>query len=62
MIEDPARETNWSKWRPAAEARFEKHPHLPTHFDVRAIRYQRKGDQPRILLTFSSTRKQYSSE
>jgi Transposase DDE domain len=28
-----------------------KHPHLPTHFDVRAIRYQRKGYPPRTLLT-----------
>lgn len=28
-----------------------QHPHLPTHFDVRAIRYQRKGYPPRTLLT-----------
>lgn len=28
-----------------------KNPSLPTHFDVRAIRYQRKGYPPRILLT-----------
>lgn len=34
----------------SAEAR-RKHPHLPTHFDVRAIRYQRKGYPPRTLLT-----------
>jgi len=34
----------------SSEAR-KKHPHLPTHFDVRAIRYQRKGYPPRTLLT-----------
>lgn len=34
----------------SGEAR-KKHPTLPTHFDVRAIRYQRKGYPPRILLT-----------
>lgn len=34
----------------SGEAR-QKHPHLPTYFDVRAIRYQRKGYPPRILLT-----------
>jgi len=34
----------------SSEAR-RKHPHLPTHFDVRAIRYQRKGYPPRTLLT-----------
>lgn len=28
-----------------------KDPSLPTHFDARAIRYQRKGYQPQILLT-----------
>ena len=28
-----------------------KHPSLPTHYDVRAIRYQRKGFKPQILLT-----------
>lgn len=28
-----------------------KHRHLPQHFDVRAIRYQRKGYPPRTLLT-----------
>lgn len=28
-----------------------KNPNLPTHFDVRAIRYQRKGYPPRTLLT-----------
>jgi hypothetical protein len=28
-----------------------KDPSLPTHFDVRAIRYQRKGFKPQLLLT-----------
>lgn len=32
------------------EAR-KKDPSLPTHFDARAIRYQRKGYQPQLLLT-----------
>src|SRR5207302_531962 len=41
-----------------SEAR-RKHPHLPTHFDVRAIRYQRKGYPPRILLTSLVDAKQY---
>lgn len=34
----------------STEAR-RKDPTLPTHFDVRAIRYQRKGFQPQLLLT-----------
>jgi hypothetical protein len=34
----------------SSEAR-RKDPSLPTHFDARAIRYQRKGFQPQILLT-----------
>lgn len=36
-----------------------KHPHLPTHFDVRAIRYQRKGYPPRFLLTSLLDAKRY---
>lgn len=28
-----------------------KNPTLPTHFDVRAVRYQRKGFRPQLLLT-----------
>ena len=32
------------------EAR-KKDPTLPTHFDARAVRYQRKGYQPQLLLT-----------
>jgi hypothetical protein len=42
----------------SAEAR-RKHPHLPTHFDVRAIRYQRKGYPPRTLLTSLVDAKRY---
>ena len=34
----------------SSEAR-RKDPALPTHFDVRAIRYQRKGFRPQVLLT-----------
>lgn len=34
----------------SSEAR-RKDPSLPTHFDARAIRYQRKGFQPQVLLT-----------
>jgi Transposase DDE domain len=28
-----------------------KHPSLPTHFDARVIRYQRKGYRPQVLIT-----------
>jgi hypothetical protein len=45
----------------SAEAR-RKHPHLPTRFDVRAIRYQRKGYQPRTLLTSLVDAKQYPAD
>jgi hypothetical protein len=34
----------------SSEAR-RKNPSLPTHFDARAIRYQRKGFQPQLLVT-----------
>jgi hypothetical protein len=34
----------------SGEAR-RKNPSLPTHFDARAIRYQRKGFRPQLLLT-----------
>lgn len=34
----------------SSEAR-RKNPSLPTHFDARAIRYQRKGYKPQLLLT-----------
>jgi hypothetical protein len=38
------------EFKVSAEAR-RKDPTLPTHFDARAIRYQRKGFQPQLLLT-----------
>lgn len=38
------------EFKVSAEAR-RKDPSLPTHFDARAIRYQRKGFQPQLLLT-----------
>lgn len=34
-----------------SSAARKKNPSLPTHFDARAITYQRKGHQPQILLT-----------
>lgn len=34
-----------------SDAARAKDPSLPTHFDARAIRYQRKGYQPQLLLT-----------
>ena len=40
------------------EAR-KKDPSLPTHFDARAIRYQRKGYRPQILLTSLVDEKKY---
>jgi hypothetical protein len=43
------------------EAR-KKDPTLPTHFDVRAIRYQRKGYQPQLLLTSLVDEKQYPAD
>jgi hypothetical protein len=42
----------------SSEAR-RKHPSLPTHFDARAIRYQRKGYPPQILLTSLVDEKRY---
>lgn len=36
-----------------------KDPSLPTHFDVRAIRYQRKGYAPQVLLTSLVDAKRY---
>ena len=35
---------------------------LPTHFDVRAVRYQRKGFQPQILLTSLLDEKRYPAD
>lgn len=45
----------------SSEAR-RKNPHLPTHYDVRAIRYQRKGYPPRTLLTSLVDAKRYPAE
>jgi hypothetical protein len=45
----------------SSEAR-NKDPSLPTHFDVRAIRYQRKGFQPHVLLTSLLDEKQYPAD
>jgi hypothetical protein len=42
----------------SSEAR-RKNPSLPTHFDARAIRYQRKGFQPQLLLTSLVDEKRY---
>ena len=39
-----------------------KDPTLPTHFDVRAIRYQRKGYQPQLLLTSLVDATQYAAD
>ena len=58
VIEDLGKGDQLVEMETSAEAR-RKHPHLPTHFDVRAIRYQRKGYQPRILLTSLVDAKQY---
>jgi hypothetical protein len=38
------------EFKVSSEAR-QKDPSLPTHFDARAIRYQRKGYRPQLLLT-----------
>lgn len=43
------------------EAR-KKNRDLPTHFDVRAVRYQRKGFQPQILLTSLLDEKRYPAD
>lgn len=42
----------------SSEAR-QKDPSLPTHFDARAIRYQRKGFRPQLLLTSLVDDKRY---
>ena len=39
-----------------------KDPSLPTHFDVRAIRYQRKGFRPQLLLTSLVDSEQYPAD
>jgi hypothetical protein len=50
MIESLGKGDQLVEMEVSSEAR-RKHPHLPTHFDVRAIRYRRKGYPPRTLLT-----------
>lgn len=45
----------------SAEAR-RKDPSLPTHFDARAIRYQRKGFKPQLLLTSLVDDKAYPAD
>jgi len=39
-----------------------KDPSLPTHFDARAIRYQRKGYPPQLLLTSLVDEKRYPAD
>lgn len=39
-----------------------KHVSLPTHFDARAIRYQRKGYRPQLLLTSLVDENQYPAD
>lgn len=58
VIEDLGKDDQLVEMALSAPAR-QKHPHLPTHFDVRAIRYQRKGYPPRILLTSLLDAKRY---
>lgn len=45
----------------SSEAR-KKNPSLPTHFDARAIRYQRKGFRPQLLLTSLVDEKLYPAK
>lgn len=45
----------------SSEAR-KKHPSLPTHFDARAVRYQRKGYRPQLLLTSLVDEKKYPAD
>ncbi|MBA3540037.1 MAG: IS4 family transposase, partial [Deltaproteobacteria bacterium] len=45
----------------SSEAR-RKNPSLPTHFDARAIRYQRKGFRPELLLTSLLDEKRYPAD
>ena len=58
VIEDLGKDDQLVEMEVCSEAR-RKHLHLPTHFDVRAIRYQRKGYPPRILLTSLVDANQY---
>jgi hypothetical protein len=49
------------EFKVSSEAR-RKDPSLPTHFDARAVRYQRKGYQPQILLTSLVDEKAYPAD
>jgi hypothetical protein len=46
------------EFKVSSEAR-RKDPQLPTHFDARAIKYQRKGYRPQLLLTSLLDEKKY---
>lgn len=46
------------EFKVSTEARRREHS-LPTHFDVRAIKYQRKGYRPQLLLTSLLDEKRY---
>jgi hypothetical protein len=46
------------EFKVSTEARRQDHS-LPTHFDVRAIKYQRKGYRPQLLLTSLVDEKRY---
>ena len=48
------------EFKVSSEAR-RRDPSLPTHFDARAVRYQRKGYRPQILLTSLTDEKRYSA-
>jgi hypothetical protein len=61
MIESLGKGDQLVEMEVSSEAR-RKHPHLPRHFDVRAIRYQRKGYSPRTLLTSLVDAKLYPAE
>lgn len=58
VVESLGKDDQLIEMEVSSEAR-KKHPHLPTHFDVRAIRYQRKGYPPRTLLTSLVDAKRY---
>lgn len=45
----------------SSEAR-KKNPSLPTHFDARALRYQRKGFRPQLLVTSLMDEKRYPAD
>jgi hypothetical protein len=49
------------EFKVSSEAR-RKDSSLPTHFDVRAVRYQRRGFQPQLLLTSLVDSKRYPAD